>query len=86
MKISERFVQGDPSCSMRTGGRANKQALFVILRKAPRKTFHLLEILRMLLTQSAYKMKVMVKMTNEPRHMHVRSRGTAPPIPKVTIR
>ena len=40
----------------------------------------------MLLTQSAYKMKVRVKMTYEPRHMRVGSRGTAPPIRNVTIR
>jgi hypothetical protein len=39
----------------------------------------------MLLKQSFYKMKVMVKMTYEPRHMRVGSRGTAPPIP-VSIR
>jgi hypothetical protein len=38
----------------------------------------------MLLTQSAYKIKV--KMTYEPRHTGVGSRGTAPPIPNVTIR
>ena len=66
--------------------RRSYEALFVILWKTPRKTFHLLETLRMLLKQSAYKMKVMVKMTYEPRHTRVGSRGAAPPIPNVTIR
>ena len=40
----------------------------------------------MILTQPSYKMKLVVKLIYEPRHMHVGGTGTAPLILNVTIR